>query len=203
MEILIADDDLISRRILQALLTKWAYHVDAACDGNEALEKLSCADPPRLAILDWMMPGLDGVEVCRKLRKLEQPNSTYIIIVTSRADRGDIIEGLAAGADDYVCKPFDNDELHSRVEVGRRIVGLQSALSQRVQELEDTLNHLKTLQGILPICSYCKKIRDDQNYWQQVESYMNKHSGVEFSHSICPSCYEKHVIPMLQADYRE
>ena len=200
MNVLVAEDDATSRSILQALLKKWGYDPQIVCDGNRAWDALRCDDPPKLAILDWMMPGSDGVEVCRRLREERPHDSTYIIIVTARTHKIDIVQGLDAGANDYVCKPFDSEELHARIEVGRRVVELQSALNDRVRELQDALEHVKMLQGILPICSYCKKIRDDQNYWQQVEGYIEKHSKAEFSHSICPACFEKHVKPMLEED---
>src|SRR5207237_6416573 len=101
-----------------------------------------------------------------------------------------IVTGLTAGADDYIVKPFQRDELHARVRVGERLLELQATLADRVKELEAALARVKLLHGLLPICSYCKKVRDDQNYWQQVESYISAHSGVQFSHGICPGCYE-------------
>ena len=110
--------------------------------------------------------------------------------------------GLDAGADDYLAKPFDRNELRARVQVGVRVVELQRHLAEHIKELETALSQVKQLQGILPICSYCKKIRDDQNYWQRVESYISDHSEAEFSHSICPSCYEDVVKPELEMHKR-
>lgn len=198
MKILIAEDDLVSRRVLEATLVKWGYDVVTCSDGAEAWQALQLKDAPKLAILDWMMPGMDGIEVCRKVREEENPEPTYIIILTAKDRGGDIVTGLQAGADDYVTKPFDREELRARVQVGVRIVGLQKSLADRVRELEDALKQVKQLQGFLPICSYCKKIRDDQNYWQQIESYITEHSEALFSHSICPDCYEKFVKPELE-----
>jgi DNA-binding response OmpR family regulator len=109
-----------------------------------------------------------------------------------------VVAGLQAGGDDYVTKPFDREELHARVKVGLRILQLQMNLADRVRELEEALASVKQLQGLLPICSYCKKIRDDQNYWQQVEGYISEHSGAVFSHGICPECYDKFVRPELK-----
>jgi DNA-binding response OmpR family regulator len=118
------------------------------------------------------------------------------------ASREDIVAGLAAGADDYITKPFDIQELRARVQVGLRIVELQESLSVRIKELEDALAQVKQLRGLLPICSYCKKIRDDQNYWQKVESYLSQHSEARVSHSVCPECYEQIVKPELEKLHR-
>jgi DNA-binding response OmpR family regulator len=197
MRILIAEDDPISRRVLEAALAKWGYDVVVTCDGVEAWQGLRAKDAPKLAILDWMMPGIDGITICRKARESPDPQPTYIILLTAKGRREDTVEGLQAGADDYVTKPFDREELHARVQVGVRIVELQGNLTNRVRDLEDALSQIKHLQGLLPICSYCKKIRDDQNYWQQVEKYITEHSEVQFSHGICPDCYEKFVKPEL------
>jgi len=137
------------------------------------------------------MPEMDGVEICREARKLDALKSAYIILLTSRGSKDDIVKGLEAGADDYVTKPFDHGELRARVQVGSRVVHLQSALADRVVELEEAMASVKTLQGLLPICCYCKKIRDDGNYWHRVESYIVGHANVRFSHGICPDCSEK------------
>jgi sigma-B regulation protein RsbU (phosphoserine phosphatase) len=148
-------------------------------------------------VMDWMMPGLDGPEICRRLRAIDTPTPTYVILLTSRDASADVVEGLRAGADDYVTKPPNEDELVARVNVGARVVGLQQTLADRLRRLEEALANVKQLQRLLPICSYCKRIRDDQNYWQQVESYITVHSGVQFSHGFCPDCYNKYVKPQL------
>ena len=131
MKILIAEDNLTTRRILETILIKWNYEVVSACDGNEAWEKLQEKDPPQLIILDWMMPGINGVEICRKLRQRDTAEPMYIILLTARDDKNDIVEGLGAGADDYIAKPFDKDELRARIDVGRRVVELQKALLEK------------------------------------------------------------------------
>jgi phosphoserine phosphatase RsbU/P len=190
MKILIAEDDPVSRVFLQVTLVKWGYEVVVACDGNQAWEALQ-SDPPSIAILDWMMPGIDGAEVCRRARAVQTSTPVYIILLTAKTEKKDVVEGLDAGADDYLTKPFDRQELRARVAVGLRIAELQKNLADRVVELEGALSKVKQLQGLLPICSYCKKIRDDQNYWQQVDSYIGKHSDIAFSHSICPTCYDR------------
>jgi CheY-like chemotaxis protein len=145
-----------------------------------------------------MMPEMDGVEVCRRARTMLGQVQLYIILLTALDSEDDIVTGLEAGADDYVTKPFDHRELHARIDVGKRILDLQSDLSNRIRELEASIAREKTLQGLLPICSYCKKVRDDQNYWQQVEGYIEDHADVSFSHGICPDCYTNIVEPQLE-----
>lgn len=200
MNILVAEDDLTSRVILENVLAKWGYNVASAGDGDQAWQMLQEPGAPTLVLLDWMMPGMDGVEICRELRAIEDPGQPfYIIFLTGRDSKKDIVAGLEAGANDYVTKPFDNDELRARLAVGRRVVELQNQLTNKVNEIQQALDHIKTLQGILPICSYCKKIRDDQNYWQQVESYISKATDASFTHSICPDCFDKHVKPQMDA----
>jgi len=171
MRILIADDDDISLFALQAVLRKRGHAVVTASDGAEAWKVLQEAEAPPMAILDWMMPGLDGAEICRRVRAEPKLKSLYLILLTSRGSRANLIEGLQAGANDYVTKPFDAEEL-----------------AARVNELEDALANVKQLQGMLPICSYCKKIRDDRNCWEQLEGYISRHSDTRFSHGICPDC---------------
>jgi sigma-B regulation protein RsbU (phosphoserine phosphatase) len=191
MKVLIAEDDPVSRRLLQAALIKWGYEVIVTTNGKEAWEALQQPGAPSLLVLDWLMPETDGVEVCRQARETPALKSAYIILLTSRGSKEDIVQGLQAGADDYVTKPFDHGELRARVQVGSRVVQLQSALADRVTELEEAIANVKQLQGLLPICSYCKKIRDDGNYWHRVESYIAGHANVRFSHGICPECTGK------------
>jgi DNA-binding response OmpR family regulator len=199
MRILIAEDDAVSRHVLQATLTRWRHEVVVTTDGTQALELLRREDRPSLAILDWMMPGLDGVQVCQELRATPSGDAVYLILLTAKSQKDDIVAGLEAGADDYVLKPFDHAELRARIQVGVRTLALQQALADRVRELEVALAQIEILQGILPICSYCKKVRDDQNYWQQVESYISAHTEARFSHCICPDCYKEIVEPELAA----
>ncbi|MGH7266304.1 MAG: response regulator transcription factor [Candidatus Rokuibacteriota bacterium] len=191
MNVLVADDEAAIRRLVEATLQRAGYGVVTAADGAQALALLRGPGAPPLAILDWMMPGLTGPEVCRQARLTLATPRPYVILLTSRDRREDIVAGLEAGADDYIAKPFDVEELRARVGVGARMVELQQALSDRVRALEDALARVTRLQGLLPICGWCKRIRNDRNYWQQVESYIAEHSGARFTHGICPECREK------------
>jgi DNA-binding response OmpR family regulator len=197
MRILVAEDQSVSRHILVANLCKWGYNVTAVEDGTRAWAALQADEAPQLVILDWLMPGMDGIEICRQIRQSPRTRPMYLILLTARRGQEDKIQGLQAGADDYITKPFNREELRARVQVGIRVLELQGALAQRVRELEAALSRVKTLQGLLPICSYCKKIRDDRNYWQQVEGYISDHSEAQFSHGICPECYARFVQPEL------
>ena len=190
MQVLIADDDRVTAEILARTLQRWEFQTTVVGDGAEAFAYLRTATGPTLAILDWMMPGMDGPEICRRVRSDLPLANMYLLLVTARESRGDLVAGLNAGADDYIVKPFDPDELRARVAVGVRVIGLQDKLAERVAELQTALINVKQLQGLLPICSYCKRIRGDDQYWQQIESYIADHSDAQFSHGICPPCYE-------------
>ncbi|MGB2981827.1 MAG: response regulator, partial [Candidatus Zixiibacteriota bacterium] len=180
MKILIAEDDPISRKILQTILTKQGNDVTAAEDGFKALEALQ-KETPDILITDWMMPGLDGLQLSRQVRALDLPSYVYIILLTALTEKERIIEGLDAGADDYVTKPYDKTELLARVRAGKRVIHLERSLRQKNVELSDALAHVKQLKGLLPICMFCKKIRKDENYWQQVEEYIHEHTEADFS----------------------
>ncbi|WP_165921703.1 GGDEF domain-containing response regulator [Sulfuricurvum sp. IAE1] len=147
MRILIAEDDPVSRKLLQALLVKWGYEVVVACDGEEAWRYLQSEDTPKLAVIDWMMPGMDGVQICRKVRERKDGPYIYILLLTAKNQKEDIIRGIGAGADDYITKPFDSNELNARLRAGRRILDLQAEListreSLRVQATHDPLTGL-------------------------------------------------------------
>ncbi len=203
MRALIAEDNSTTRLMLSITLSEWGYEVVTASDGAQAWDELQKEDAPRLVLLDWRMPRLDGIEVCRLLRTRSAALTTYVIMLTARGSREDIVAGLDAGADEYITKPFDPAELEARLRAGARIVSLQKSLAERVRELEHALTQVKQLRGLLPICAYCKKIRDDQNYWQQVESYLCAHSDVQFTHGVCPDCYEHVVKPEIEAVRRQ
>jgi sigma-B regulation protein RsbU (phosphoserine phosphatase) len=197
MKVLIAEDDEVSRIVLSRMLQKWGHEVVATLDGRSAYEILEGEDAPGIAILDWMMPEMDGLEVCRRLRQLNRAEPPYVILLTARDQTDDIVAGLDSGANDYVVKPYDWRELKSRLRVGERMVTLQRDLAGRIRELQYAMAKIHELQELIPICSYCKKVRDDRNYWEQVESYISTRTGVQFSHGVCPQCYTK-VIAQLE-----
>ncbi len=179
--------------MLRRVLTKWGHEVVEAPDGQQAWHALEADDGMRLALLDWIMPVMDGIEVVRKVRESlsGRDRYVYLMLLTQKGSREDIVTGLAAGADDYVVKPFDHEELKVRIRTGQGIVELQAALAAANADLRDALGQVKRLSGFLPICASCKKIRDDQGYWQQIESYISEHSDALFSHGVCPECPEK------------
>jgi len=198
VKILLAEDDPVFALLLRQLL-QTDYEVSLARDGAEAWEALVAEDAPQLAVLDWLMPQMDGIEVCRRVRRRPEMASTYLILLTSRDHIKDILAGFAAGADDYLFKPCDPEELRARVRVGRRVVELQSALEAHVAQLQQALASVRQLQGLLPICSYCKRIRNDENYWEQLETYVSEHSEASFSHGICPNCYQSIMKPQIES----
>jgi sigma-B regulation protein RsbU (phosphoserine phosphatase) len=190
MKILVADDDPIFVHLVEHLL-RGKYEVVTAGDGEKAWEYISRDDGPRLALLDWQMPGLDGLEVCRRARRLPAMIPVYLLLLTSRKNATDIRAGFEAGADDYLTKPFDPEELSARVAVGQRILQLQDSLSRQVTELEGAMANIRRLQGLLPICSWCKRIRNDHDYWEILEKYLSEHSEATFTHGVCPECSQK------------
>jgi len=191
VRILIADDDLASRTVLASVLEREGHEVETAANGAEAWHALQQPGAPALAILDWMMPEMDGLEVVRRVRARPTEWPPYLIMLTTKGEKADVIAGLEAGTNDYLAKPFDPGELRARVEVGRRMIEMQNALAAKVGELRQALEQVKTLRGIVPICSSCKKIRDDKGYWNQIEVYLGAHSDVEFSHGVCPECVRR------------
>jgi sigma-B regulation protein RsbU (phosphoserine phosphatase) len=190
MRALIADDDFVTAAAVSASVSAWGFDVSVAHDGNAAWECLSGNQPPSLAIIDWDMPGLDGLELCRRLRADSARAHLYLLLLTARSRPDDVVEGLEAGADDYLVKPVNLSELRARLHVGVRVVSLQERLSNKVAELQATIDKVRQLRGMLPICSYCKRIRNDQNYWERVEVYFSEHTDAKFTHGICPPCLE-------------
>lgn len=197
--ILVAEDDPVVLAVVEKALTEWGHEVVTVTDGLQAWEILEQPHPPELLVLDWMMPGLSGLEICQRVRASETLSSLYLIVLTSNPGRDNLLEGLQAGADDYLEKPMDPAVLRARIQVGERILGLQRTLHNKIDELKDALLNVRELRGLLPICSYCKKIRNDDNYWERLEHYLSAHTHAQFSHSICPDCYDSVVRQELDA----
>jgi phosphoserine phosphatase RsbU/P len=198
VKILIAEDEPISRLMLETNLNRWGYEVVVTTNGAEALAEFQKAGAPALAILDIMMPLVNGLDVCRQVRRLPNSPPPYLILLTGKQEKEDVVTGIESGANDYLVKPFHPEELRVRLGVGIQMIELQQSLAERVRELEDALAQVKQLQGILPICSYCRKIRDDENYWQKVENYFSRHTEMRFTHCICPDCYTAICEPQLR-----
>jgi DNA-binding response OmpR family regulator len=196
MRILIADDDFVSQLQVEAALSRHGYESTVVSNGAEAWSVLE-EQSPKLAILDWAMPQLDGIQLCRRVRNTPHLAGTYLILLTAHSGRDQLLTGLEAGANDYLVKPFDPEELAARVRVAAQVVHLQVELAQRIEELEQAVNRISGLEKLLPICCYCKKIRDE-NHWREIDSYISNHSDVLFSHGICPACYNlETAVPSL------
>lgn len=184
MKILAVEDDLVSRKILKQALHRLGHETVEADDGDEAL-RLIKQETMRVIVSDWLMPGVDGLTLCRRIRTQANSEYTYFILLTSHtANPTNQREAIEAGVDDFLNKPLDLHELWMRLRVAERILRFTTQVRQ--------------LEAFLPICSYCKKICDDQNYWQQIEDFINKRTGSEFSHSICPDCYQRVIVPEIK-----
>ncbi len=190
--VLVVDDSKSARELLERSLAGNGYAPMSASCGAEALDLLAGAEAPALAIVDWMLPDIDGPEICSRIRQRTEAPYVYLVLLTARSERADVIHGLDSGADDFLRKPFDAAELKSRLRVGERVVALQRSLQMRVRELQVALDHVRKLQGIIPICMFCKRIRDDADAWHQLEKYLSEHSDAQFSHSLCQDCLAKH-----------
>lgn len=191
MRILTAEDDAFSRKLLETRLERAGHEVISCVDGASALKTYRELPEIEMAILDWMMPGMDGLEVCREIKATGGQNLTYVIMLTAKTRPEDLALALESGADDYIAKPFNAVELNARITAGIRMIRLQKAMMENIEELQKTLTHVEQLKSILPICAWCKRTRDDSKYWSSVEDYFNSHSKTVFSHNICPECAKK------------
>jgi sigma-B regulation protein RsbU (phosphoserine phosphatase) len=174
-----AEDDPISARMLQATLSKFGYEPVLARDGAEAWDKFD-REPFRVIVSDWMMPGLDGLGFCERVRARPQTPYTYFILLTANRTSAENYEiASAAGVDDFLVKPLDREAIRIRLRVAERILKYTAEIRQ--------------LREMIPICVYCRKVRDEQECWDLVETYIQKHTGSRFSHGACPDCYEKQM----------
>ena len=189
--ILLAEDEEHSRRVLSYYLKSWGFEVVAAGAPPRAPPVLDPDAPPPLALVDWMMPGMDGIQVCQHVRSRPEKPYTYIILLTAKSDKDEVATGLEAGADDYVTKPCDLTELRARLRVGERMVTLERTMAHQVITLRDALDQVRQLKDLLPICAWCKRVRGDEDYWQSIEEYLHEQAGTDFTHGICPHCVEE------------
>ena len=184
MKILAVEDDPVASAVLARTLEKLGHEVVTVADGGAALEALA-RDPVRVVVSDWDMPGLDGLELCRRVRARPGSDYVYFILLTGKLpSEKNQREAIEAGVDDFLSKPLVTQEIWMRLHVAERILRYATQVRQ--------------LEAFLPICGYCKKIRDDKNYWQQIESYINARTGTDFSHSVCPDCYSHIILPELE-----
>jgi DNA-binding response OmpR family regulator len=183
MKILIVEDDAVSRTVLESALKREGHEVVAMADGRQAWDHFD-RDPVRVIISDWMMPDMDGLELCRKVRARAHTPYTYFILLTAiHPSRENLHKAMVEGIDDFLSKPLNRETVWARLHVAERILHYTTEIRQ--------------LQQMLPICMYCKKIREDESYWKQIEQYIGERTGAGFSHGICPDCYTTIIEPQL------
>lgn len=187
MKVLIAEDDDIARRILESMLRRWNYEVVVAADGNAAWKILQNEDSPRIAILDWIMPGLSGMEICIKARTLP----IYKILLTSKSLAEDIATGIENGADDYITKPFSPLDLRARILTGEKLLERQGDDIAKEQGITVSTSGESETGPLITICSYCKNVKDEKSLWQSLEYYIGAVIEGRVTHGICPDCYQR------------
>jgi sigma-B regulation protein RsbU (phosphoserine phosphatase) len=179
MKILIAEDDPVSVKILQFTLQHWGHEVLCTGNGEEAWAAFD-QEPVRVIVSDWMMPGIDGLELCKKVRGRTKTEYTYFILLTANnTGRENLRKAMDSGIDDFMTKPLDREAIFMRLRVAERILQFTTEIRQ--------------LKELIPICMYCKRVRDDRDYWQQVETYIHHQTGTNFSHGICPDCFNRQL----------
>ncbi len=193
LSILIVDDTVMNVDLLSLVLNKNNYVTRVADSGKHALEQVRGESPPDLILLDIMMPGMDGFETCRRLKADRNSANIPVIFITALDEMKDKLKGFQVGGADFITKPFQTEEVLARVKAHLTIQKLYKDLAAKNQKLEQALEEVKELQGIVPICSMCKNIRDDSGYWQRVETFVSERMGTKFSHSYCPTCLKKEM----------
>jgi phosphoserine phosphatase RsbU/P len=188
VNVLVVDDDAMSRTLLRAMMVKLGHAVTVAHSGAEAW-RLFSATPSPLVLTDWMMDDGDGLELCRRIRGRPSAPYTYVILLTANDAGAHYLEGIEAGADDFLGKPVDHDLLTARIHVAQRILGLR--------------DHVDHLERLLPICMYCKKIRNPDERWMKVEEFITTRTSEQLTHGICPTCYETVARPAVARALRE
>ncbi|MCP3899930.1 MAG: response regulator [Desulfobacteraceae bacterium] len=190
--ILIVDDRIENLDVLFICLEEFGFRLMVARSANEMLDRLERAVPDMI-LLDVHMPEIDGFTACSILKKNVKWCEIPIIFITALSDTIDKVKGFELGAVDYITKPFQQEEVLARIKTHLTIERLKKELLTKNTELKEALDKIKVISGLLPICSVCKKIRDDKGYWSQIESYIAAHSDTQFSHGFCPECYKKQI----------
>ncbi len=185
--VLVVDDNPINLDILFKSLSQAGFKVLIAKDGENAIRQAELARPDAI-LLDIVMPGLDGFETCRRLKNKTQTKDIPVIFLSALADTPDKVKGFKIGAVDYITKPFQQEEVLARITTHITLRNLRRLVETHNEELQEALTKVKLLSGLLPICANCKKIRDNEDYWQDVAVYIRDHSEADFSHGICPDC---------------
>lgn len=176
LKILIADDDGVSRSMLDDALQQLGHEVTAVEDGLQAWQTLQTEHFP-IVVTDWVMPGLDGLQLCQRIRGERRPEYTFVFLLTVREGKGHFLEAMKAGVDDFITKPFDEDQLAARIAVAERILHLREQNRRMAQ--------------LLPVCAWCKRVRNDQQYWKKVDEFLAESTGRPITHGICPECMEE------------
>ncbi len=189
-KILIVDDIVLNIQVAAGVLQEYNYEILTATGGEQAI-KIIKAKKPDLILLDIMMPDIDGFDVIKSIKENAETSSIPVIFVTAKNDIETLVAGFNAGAVDYITKPFNPFELYARVRAHLELKMAKTELEAKNKELQQALNDIKTLEGLIPICASCKKIKDDDGYWHSVEEYMTEHSDVKFTHGLCNDCIKK------------
>lgn len=181
----IVEDDKTTRRLLENVISMLGYDLVSHEDGAEAWESFQ-TERPEIVISDWMLPGMDGLELCRGLRQSMKETYTYFVLVTAqKRSRPNLEQAIIAGVDDFLKKPISSEEIWNRLRVAERILNFT--------------HQVRRLESLIPICCYCKKVRHDGDLWEQIELYVNERTGADFTHSICPNCMDTHVRPQMES----
>jgi DNA-binding response OmpR family regulator len=196
-KVLVTDDGPEIRLMSTMLLRRAGYEVLEASTGQECLDVVQVHHPD-LVLLDVMLPDISGIQVCRQIKNDESLKDIFVILASGiQVSSEHQADGLDVGADGYIIKPIPNKEFLARVQAGERIKRAEDTLREKeghqqilISQLEEALAEIKTLKGCIPICATCKKIRDDEGYWNQLEAYISKHTDATFTHGICPACLE-------------
>ena len=191
MKILIAEDEYTTRLMVQVCLENWGYSIESVEDGKKAWDIINQKNPPQIAVLDWEMPGISGIDLCRKIKRLDRSSPIHVILLTARDSKNDISQGFEAGADDYITKPFNDDELGARIRVAERIVTIQSSLNSSLEELREALDMVQSFEEPVAVCSTCQKIGAFDGSWRTPEKLLEYPVDPRFIQLDCPNCKNK------------